>query len=152
MGNVLFYHLIERRMEDTLAMLLGRARGAGWTVAVRGTDAARMAWLDEKLWLGPEEEFLPHGLQGGPHDALQPILLGTGKLDANAAQCLMAVDGADVTPEEVATLERACILFDGADDTAVARARTQWTALKSAGAKAQYWSDASGRWEMKAET
>ncbi|MDW4497628.1 DNA polymerase III subunit chi [Sulfitobacter sp. D35] len=152
MGSAFFYHLTRRPMEETLAMLLEKAHAVGWPVMVRGTDPARMAWLDEKLWLGPEDGFLPHGLEGGPHDALQPILLGTGTGDTNAARCLMSVDGAEVTATEVDTLERVCVLFDGADTEALARARSQWKALKDAGARAQYWSEDSGRWEKKAET
>ena len=78
MGAVYFYHLTRRPLEHTLPTLLDKARGAGWRVAVRGPDPDRLAWLDEKLWLGPEDRFLPHGLAGGPHDAAQPILLTTG--------------------------------------------------------------------------
>jgi DNA polymerase-3 subunit chi len=133
-------------------MLLGKALGAGWRVAVRGTDAARMHWLDQKLWLVPEEGFLPHGLAGGPHDAAQPVLLTVTQEAANDPQCLMTVDGADVAPDEVQRLERVCILFDGNDPAAVDVARGQWRNLTGAGCSAQYWSEESGRWEKKAET
>ncbi|TMV06524.1 DNA polymerase III subunit chi [Ruegeria sediminis] len=151
MGAVYFYHLTRRPLEETLQVLLDKARQAGWRIAVRGTDPGRLDWLDEKLWLGPEDRFLPHGRAGGPHDALQPILLTTGAEAANQAVCVMAVDGAEVDPEEVAGLERVCILFDGADAEAVQKARGQWKTLTGAGCPAQYWSEESGRWEKKAE-
>ena len=64
----------------------------------------------------------------------------------------MSIDGADISAEEVAALDRACVLFDGNDEMALNRARNQWKALKEAGVSAQYWSEDSGRWEMKAET
>lgn len=150
MGAAYFYHLTRAPLEQTLPQLLSRAREAGWRVAVRGTDTARMAWLDDRLWLGPDEDFLPHGLAGGPHDAAQPILLTTGEA-GNDPACLMAVDGAAVSPEEVALLSRVCILFDGNDEAALNRARGQWKALTDAGCAAQYWSEESGRWEKKAE-
>ncbi|MEL7092463.1 MAG: DNA polymerase III subunit chi [Pseudomonadota bacterium] len=150
MGAAYFYHLTRRPLEETLTMLLGKARGAGWRVAVRGRDAARLSWLDEKLWLGPEEGFLPHGLAGGAQDADQPILLTTGDA-GNDPQCLMTIDGADVSAEEVAAHDRVCVLFDGNDTDALAVARGQWKALTDAGASAQYWSEESGRWEKKAE-
>ena len=152
MGAAYFYHLTQRPLEATLPMLLGKARDAGWRVAVRGTDPTRMDWLDQKLWLGPEEGFLPHGLAGGPHDAAQPVLLTVGSEAANAPHCLMTVDGADVTPQEVQSLERVCVLFDGNDPQAVEVARGQWRGLTGAGCSAQYWSEQSGRWEKKAET
>ncbi|KAG1715437.1 putative cytosol aminopeptidase [Nymphon striatum] len=95
----------DRPIEATLPMLLGKALEAGWRVSVRGTDANRMAWLDEKLWASPEDGFLPHGLAGGAHDGLQPILLGVGASDANSATCVMCVDGANVESDEVESLE-----------------------------------------------
>lgn len=151
MGSAYFYHLTRGPMEETLSLLLDKARQAGWRVAVRGTDPGRMAFLDEKLWLGPEDKFLPHGLAGGPHDADQPILLTTDADAANAPVCVISVDGAEVAAEEVSGLERVCILFDGNDPGAVERARTQWKMLTQGGCAAQYWSEESGRWEKKAE-
>ncbi|MCI5111138.1 MAG: DNA polymerase III subunit chi [Marivita sp.] len=151
MGAAYFYHLTQKPLEATLPMLLGKALGAGWRVAVRGTDAARMDWLDQRLWLGPEEGFLPHGLAGGPHDAAQPVLLTVAHEAANDPQCLMSVDGAEVAPDEVNRLERVCILFDGNDPAAVEVARGQWRSLTGSGCSAQYWSEESGRWEKKAE-
>ncbi|MBE1284561.1 MAG: DNA polymerase III subunit chi [Rhodobacteraceae bacterium] len=151
MGAAYFYHLTRRSLEQTLPMLLEKARGAGWRIAVRGTDPGRMEWLDEKLWLGAEDGFLPHGLAGGAHDTLQPVLLTTQMQAANEPNCIMTVDGADIAAEEVQAAERVCILFDGTDPDAVQRARVQWKALTDAGCSAQYWSEESGRWEKKAE-
>ncbi|WP_146345664.1 DNA polymerase III subunit chi [Falsiphaeobacter marinintestinus] len=151
MGAVYFYHLTHRPVEDTLTVLLGKARQAGWRIAVRGADRDRLTWLDEKLWQGPDDGFLPHGLAGGAHDADQPILLTSEPVAANTPACVMSVDGADIQPDEVAGLERVCILFDGHDSMAVDHARGQWKALTAAGCSAQYWSEESGRWEKKAE-
>lgn len=151
MGAAYFYHLTRRPLEATLPVLLARARQAGWRVAVRGTDAARMAWLDQRLWQGSGEDFPAHGLAGGRHDARQPVLLTVADTAANAPDCVMSVDGAAVGADEVAALARVCILFDGNDGAAVARARVQWKACADAGCSAQYWSEESGRWEKKAE-
>lgn len=152
MGAAYFYHLTRRPLVDTLRMLLGKSLEQDWNVAVRGTDAGALAELDRVLWLGPEEDFLPHGLAGNDDDALQPILLTTEMAAANGPDCVMSVHGAEVTAAEIAALQRVCVLFDGNDDAALNRARAQWKALKDAGASAQYWSEESGRWEKKAET
>jgi DNA polymerase III subunit chi len=149
-GAAYFYHLTHNPLDVALPQLLARARAAGWRVAVRGRDPARLEWLDRQLWLGPQEGFLPHGLAGGPHDAAQPVLLTTD-VAANDPDCLMTVDGADLTAPEVQALERVCVIFDGNDPTAVQTARGQWKSLTDAGCAAQYWSEASGRWEMKAK-
>lgn len=152
MGEVFFYHLTRSPLEATLPMLLGKSLQAGWHVVVRGRDPARLDWLDRNLWLAGEETFLPHGCAGGRHDALQPILLTTDEAVPNGARCLMSVDGAEVTPGECARFERVCVIFDGNDSAAVDHARGQWKALTGAGAAAQYWSEAGGRWEKKAES
>ena len=41
MGAAYFYHLTRRPLEETLPVLLDKARGAGWRVAVRGRDPER---------------------------------------------------------------------------------------------------------------
>jgi DNA polymerase-3 subunit chi len=152
MGAAYFYHLTRRSLAETLMMLLGKSLENGWKVAVRGTDQAGLEALDAALWLGPKDGFLPHGIAGGTQDADQPVLLTTSAQAANAPQCVMSVHSADVGADELAALDRVCILFDGNDEVALGKARTQWKALKAAGASAQYWSEESGRWEKKAET
>jgi DNA polymerase-3 subunit chi len=146
---VMFYHLTVSRADETARTLLARSLQQGWRVMVRGTDPVRLAQLDEQLWHGPQDAFLPHGMAGGPHDADQPILLGTGPV-FEGAQAVMVVDGGVIDPAEVAALERVFILFDGNNEDAVIAARGQWKTLTGAGHAAQYWSEASGRWEKKA--
>lgn len=147
-----FYHLTCSGVDQTLATLIDRSLAAGWRVVVRGGNPSRLEEIDRALWTGSDEGFLPHGLAGGAHDALQPVLLTAAAAIPNAAQCLMAVDGAEVGAEDCAGLERVCILFDGNDPEALSRARTQWKALTTAGIAAEYWSEDSGRWQMKSST
>ena len=146
-----FYHLTRSPLEAMLPPLIARARGAGWRVAVRAVTPDRLAALDDSLWLVPGDGFLPHGVAGGPFDADQPVLLTLGGALPNGATCLMAVEGAQVQPAEAAALARVCVIFDGTDPAAVAGARAQWKALTDHGIAAQYWSEESGRWQMKSE-
>ena len=151
MGEAYFYHLTQAPVETTLTTLLGKSLQAGWRVAVRGRSDAMLMRLDEQLWLRPEDGFLPHGRAGGPDDAVQPVLLTTGEA-GNAPNCLVSVEGAGVTADDVAGMERVMVLFDGHDPAELQTAREQWKALTGAGAVAKYWSEESGRWEMKAES
>ncbi|MEJ6388253.1 DNA polymerase III subunit chi [Gymnodinialimonas ulvae] len=151
MGEAYFYHLTRAPVEVTLATLLGKSLQAGWRVAVRGRTEDALARLDEQLWLRPDDGFVPHGRAGGPHDAAQPVLLTTGAA-GNDPTCLVSVEGADVTPEEVTKMTRVMVLFDGHDETALQTARAQWKALTGAGVGAKYWSEESGQWEMKAQS
>lgn len=149
MGEVWFYHLTETALERALPPLLSRAVGQGWRVEVRGTTRERAEWLDRALWLGADDSFLPHGLAGGPHDGLQPVLLSDRVIGGLA--CVMAVDGAVLDAAEVAGLARACILFDGHDAQALTAARAQWRDLTGAGLAAKYWAQDGGAWVMKQE-
>jgi DNA polymerase III subunit chi len=146
----MFYHLKSAGLDDTVTMILSRAMGQGWRVMVRSPDKDLLDHLDAKLWLGPEDGFLPHGLQGGPHDADQPVLLGSGSI-TNGAKGLFLLGGADVDATELPGLDRVWVLFDGQDETAVQRARSQWTRLTGWGLAAQYWSDETGSWVKKVE-
>lgn len=152
MGEVYFYHMTRTPLEETLPVLLARSREAGWNVAVRGGDPALLQRLDDRLWIAPEDGFVPHGMAGGGFDAEQPVLLTTRRDAPNGAACLMAIGGAEVETDDAASYQRVCILFDGNDLAAVEAARAQWRGLTQAGCKAKYWSQESGRWEMKAET
>jgi DNA polymerase-3 subunit chi len=149
MGTAMFYHLTRSGPEEVLALILPRALSAGWRVMIRSPDAARCDRIDSKLWLEPEESFLPHGLAGGPQDADQPVLIGSGAA-VNGAQGVFLLDGAAPLPGEEA-LERLWVLFDGADPAAVQSARGLWSALTGRGMAAQYWSEETGRWVMKTE-
>ncbi|MCK0143489.1 DNA polymerase III subunit chi [Aliiroseovarius sp. F20344] len=151
-GEVFFYHLTRAPLEAALPMLLDRSLQAGWRVCVRGPNEDRLNWLDERLWLHPEDSFLPHGRAGNAQEASQPILL-TGSDDIpNDADALMSIEGAEISEPEMRQHKRVFVVFDGNDPDAVAHARTQWMAVKQAGVTAKYWSQESGRWEMKAST
>lgn len=148
MGNALFYHLTRSTAEALVPSLAAKSRQAGWRVELRGTDAGRMARLDEILWQG--DGFLPHGLAGGPHDALQPVLLTVaGQDEPPGADCLIAIDGAAVDPAECIRAQRVCVVFDGNDPASLDTARGQWRMLTGAGVAAEYWSEAGGRWKKK---
>lgn len=151
MGAVYFYHLTDTPLDQTLPMLVGKARGAGWRVLVRGRGEAMLKRLDDRLWAGQPTSFLPHGFAGGPHDARQPVLLG---MDTPAVgfDCVMSVDGAAITADEVGAAQRCCILFDGYDEAALNHARGQWKMLANADVQAQYWAQVDGSWVKKAES
>lgn len=151
MGRAMFYQLTRSVPEAVIRQISQRALAQGWRVAVISPDRAMLERLDAALWLGPEDEFLPHSLCGGPHDADQPVLLTDDPTPANGARCLICLDGHEPDPSALDQLERCCILFDGADPGAVEAARNLWRRLTGAGHAAQYWSEASGSWKMEAE-
>src|SRR5690606_28695144 len=109
-------------------------------VMIRSPDRAALERQDQRLWLYPEEGFLPHGLEGGAHDAEQPVLLGAGP-PVNGASALLLMGPQEVQPQEAQALERVWLAFEGRDERQLQAARLQWKAVAAAGLAAQYWND-----------
>lgn len=149
MTEVLFYHLTEKRLEDTLPPLLERSLGRGWRVAVEVPDPEVMERLDQHLWTYQEESFLPHATDAAPHPEAQPVLL-TGSTDnPNKADIRFLTGGASAARAE--DYQRIVYLFDGLDPAQVDHARGEWKRLKTEGHQLTYWQQsADGRWEKKA--
>ena len=150
MSEVYFYHLTRQRVDQALRPLLGKCLAHGWRVLIRGREEAEIRQLDDALWQGPAEEFLPHGLAGAAQEADQPVLLA---LEGHKAQhdCLICVGGSAVTADEVLASKRVCILFQDDNGLHMQTARSQWRSLTEAGIAAKYWSQAQGNWELQAE-
>ncbi|MFM2389897.1 MAG: hypothetical protein RLZZ437_1452 [Pseudomonadota bacterium] len=146
----LFYHLTRSTEEDLIRMLITRALANGWRVMLRGTDEGALRRLDARLWSEPKDSFLPHGLEGGTHDADQPVMLGMGAA-TNQPQGVILTGGAVAAADEAKGLERLWVLFDGADEGALSGARALWRQLTEAGVDAEYWSEDSGKWAKTAE-
>lgn len=150
MSEVYFYHLTRQRVDQALRPLLGKCLANGWRVLIRGREEAEIRQLDDALWQGPAEEFLPHGLAGAAQEADQPVLLA---LEGHKAQhdCLICVGGSAVTADEVLASKRVCILFQDDNGLHMQTARSQWRSLTEAGIAAKYWNQAQGNWELQAE-
>jgi len=148
--EALFYHLTAHPLERALPTLLERTLEKGWRAVVRASSDERVEALDSHLWTYRDESFLPHGTTSGPAPENQPVYLTTGTEIPNAADVLFVVDGADTADFTTAT--RTIVMFDGADEEAVAFARSQWKRA-AASVTATYWKqDGSGRWEKAAES
>lgn len=149
MSDVLFYHLTETPLEQTLPTLLEKSLERGWRVRIRTQTPERSEFLDRHLWTSNQESFLPHGQSDQPHADAQPILITTQGENSNAAQLLMLVDGADEPVESFSDYDRVCVFFDGNDPEALDKARGDWKAVKAANLDAKYWAQDGGRWVQK---
>ncbi|MFT3726451.1 MAG: DNA polymerase III subunit chi [Terricaulis sp.] len=148
MAELWFYHLERSELERALPPLLEKCLQRGWRALVRGGSAERLESLDTTLWTFRDDSFLPHGRDVDPMPERQPVLLTTQPGNANAAQALFVIDGAD--PGDISVFERACIVFDGRDSHALDLARSQWKEAKAAGVTASYWREsAAGKWEKQ---
>lgn len=146
--EVWFYHLERTSLDQALPELLSKTLAKGWRALVRAGSGERVEHLDSWLWSYRDDSFLPHGMEGEPDAARQPILLTTRADNTNAAQALFLIDGAE--PGGLDGYSRCLVLFDGKADDQLALARTQWSALKSGGAALSYWKQgANGGWEKQ---
>jgi DNA polymerase-3 subunit chi len=149
MAEVLFYHLTERTLEQTLPTLLEKCLGRKWRVVIQGTVPERLEALDAHLWTYSEESFLPHGMIRDGTESDQPVWLTTGEDNPNSASVRFMIDAA--TPPELAGYERGVYVFDGHDEAALDHARGRWKVEKATGHTVTYWQQtANGSWERKA--
>ena len=147
--EILFYHLQNTSLEQTLPMLLEKTRAKGWKAVVRASSNERLKSLDDHLWTYSDNGFLPHGLDSDSALSMQPIVLTCTDTRFNDAEVFFAVDGADLPITEGWT--RSVLLFDGNDPDALDKARAAWRSVKAAGHAATYWQqDGTGRWDKKA--
>ncbi len=141
MARVDFYHLTRDSAEAALAMLAGKALGAGQRMMVVSRDPAQRTAISRRLWEAPG--FLANGEAGGKDDARQPVLIGDAPAGANGAGIVALADGE--WREEALGFDRTLLLFS---ETTIAGARDCWRALAARDeVECHYWSqDGSGRW------
>lgn len=121
----------------------------GWRAVVQAGTQERLSAIDLALWTYKEDSFLAHGSAKDGFAADQPVYLTIDDDTPNGAGVRFLVDGAECA--EFSGFIRLVYLFDGNDEEAVAKARSQWTAAKASGCPVTYWQqDARGKWEKKA--
>ena len=138
-----FYQLGRDPLASVLARIATRVLAGGGRLLVVTGDAAQAASLDEALWTGSPDGFLPHGRDG----ADQPVLIAPSADPINAARHIALVDG--VWRDEATAFERAFHFFD---DRSIDAARAAWRGLRGRdGIEPRYWrQDEDGRWAQVA--
>ena len=149
MTEVSFYHLTRSTLEQTLPRLLEKALQGGARCLVLVGTHERVEPLSAHLWTYDPNAFLPHGTVRDGNAAQQLVWLTDEDRNDNKATMLFLTDGA--TSASVGEYERCFELFDGRDESAVAKAREQWKAYRDAGHNVSYWQqNERGGWEKKA--
>lgn len=151
MTDIFFYHLEHQPLERVLPQLLGRTLERGWRAVIETDSDDRVEALSTMLWTFTEEGFLPHGTARDGQAEDQPVWITASNDNPNKASVRFFVGG--VEPSGYDGLERAVLVFDGADPEAVERARRIWKDARGAGHEVSYWQqDESGRWQNKAKS
>ena len=140
-----FYQLSQTPVEGALPALAVKMREAGARVLVVSSDDAQLARVSDALW-AVKDQFLAHGLAGGPHAARQPILLSDSLDAANDARFLALADGQWRDGAEA--FERVFLLFD---NSVIDDARATWRALDGReGLERNYWRQEGKGWVQAA--
>ena len=149
MTEILFYHLTEKTLEQTLPGLLEKSLERDWKAVVQVGSAERLEALDTHLWSYRDDSFLAHSSTRDDKESEHPMWLTLENDNPNQAQIRFMVDGA--TPDELEDYERAVYIFDGHDEAAVAHARERWQIEKALDHDITYWQQKpNGSWEKKA--
>ncbi len=147
MTEVRFHHLERRRVDQALPSLLEAALEEGRRVVVRASSDEMVAALNERLWTYDDASFLPHGAAGDGDPMTQPIFLTSGLGNPNAATMLVRLSDAE-TSEADDAFDLVVLMFDGRDEAALGRARSEWRRLKDEGRTISYWRESDeGAWE-----
>jgi DNA polymerase III subunit chi len=145
--EVRFHHLERRRVDQALPSLLEAALEEGRRVLVRASSDEMVAALNERLWTYDDASFLPHGAAGEGDPMTQPIFLTSGLGNPNAATMLVRLSDAE-TSEADDAFDVVVLMFDGRDEAALGRARSEWRRLKDEGRTISYWRESDeGAWE-----
>ena len=154
MTEVLFYHLERRGLDEALPGLVEKTLERGWRALIRCESAERAEAIDDRLWTYNEQTFLPHAQKGDGDAARQPVLITTEQENANNADVVFLVGGAEPpswSGDAAKALTRIVLMFDGRDPGALASAREAWKSAKAAGHDATYWKESpSGKFEKQA--
>ncbi len=153
MGEILFYHLERRSLDDVLPGLIEKTLERGWRALIRADSAERADAVDTRLWTYDDQSFLPHAQSGDGDPARQPVLVTVEEGNPNAANVLFVVGGAAPPAWDSAAANdftRIVLTFDGRDPAAVETARTAWKDAKAAGHDVTYWKEnPTGKWEKQ---
>lgn len=149
MAEILFYHLTETKLEDTLPQLLEKSLARDWKACIHCGSEERLEILDNHLWTYRDESFLAHGKASDENADQQPILLTTSGESANKAEVRFVVDmGEEPNADEC---DRIVYMFDGHDQDQLERARGQWKSFSDGGLDKTYWQQTPDRgWVKKA--
>lgn len=149
---VFFYQLSSQSRLAVLALLAPKALGAGMKVRVQCASAAMVSELDDGLWTMPDDGFLPHTTKVEDPEETKVVLSADNLAPAVPEHCVFYLEGREPPAEVLQQAGRVCIVFDGRDQGELEAARSLWRTYKEKGQAAQYWSQASGGWQKKAET
>jgi DNA polymerase-3 subunit chi len=128
MTEIRFYHLRRDTADRAVPELVSKALEYGHRILLKLPDTSRRQHYDDWLWRYRADSFIPHGQDGDPHAAAQPVWLSTSDEAPNAASMALVVEGADLPPLDKFKL--LCLVFGSENPEELERSRALWRSLK----------------------
>ncbi len=151
MARIDFYHLQKQSLEEVLPILLSKAYSTGNRILIKTSSSEHAEQINSFLWTFNDESFIPHGTRKDGFAEQQPIWITADDENANQADFLFLINGADITAEQAQSYTRIFNIFDGNSETSLTLARQQWKKFKEKKFEVYYWQQTSrGTWEQKA--
>lgn len=147
MSVVSFYHLNSDGVVRTICQLLRKIYATNNKLRVIVRDSEMLKELDTKLWSLGRTTFVPHGVEGGENESLQPIIFSSeGATNINNAKYLMVVG---VLEEDInMDFERVFFVFDSNIKKELNFARAKYSEFKKLGHQMVYYKqNDEGTWE-----
>ena len=143
-----FYHLLSTSPERAVPKLMEKVLSSGSRAVMIASSDSMLKTMSDALWSTNPSGFLPHGSARDGHASEQPIYLSLVDENPNGADILCVLDGS--LPTSASSYSKLLDVFDGADDVAVAAARTRWAHYKAQGFALQYVKQQpSGSWKVE---
>ncbi len=147
MVEILFYHLEQRKLEQTLPLLIEKTLEKGWRAIIEVGTKERAKAISTVLWTYKDDSFLPHAIAGGEDDKNQPILISLEHDNINSANVRFFVDGCELRLDK--DYDRLIYMFDGHDSNEVNKARILWKKFSSENNITYWQQDSLGKWQKK---
>ncbi len=96
----------------------------------------KVEWMNNALWTYDANSFLPHGSSKDGNAELQPVYLTTRQENLNNSTLLVITDSSELETDN--GFSRVIDIFDGTNETTVAKARERWKKYKTLGHTLEY--------------
>jgi DNA polymerase-3 subunit chi len=145
-----FYHLTDVDFSAPAALIADKSVTSGHKLLMLASKPVA-ASLSDALWTTRPDSFLAHGIDAEEGLAHAPVWIST-EPDKNPIEADFLLLTAGLEMDDMQGFRRVFNLFNGAEETALAKAREQWKSWSTQGSwHCRYFARSeTGGWQQKA--
>jgi DNA polymerase-3 subunit chi len=126
-----FYHLTDEEFGASAALIAHKSVASGHKLLMLASKPVA-ASLSDALWTTRPESFLAHGIDAEEGQSHAPVWIST-EPDKNPIEADFLLLTAGLEMDDMQGFRRIFNLFNGAEETALAKAREQWKSWSAQG-------------------